>query len=58
MFFQDEDSDEDEEDEDGSDSDEAEETALEGFTTPIDEEDSSEFIDEYVVFQEVMQSKK
>lgn len=29
-----------------------------GFTTPLDDEDCPEYIDEYIVFQDVMQSKK
>jgi len=33
-------------------------TCILGFTTPLDEEDSPEYIDEYIVFQDVMQSKK
>jgi len=45
-----EDSDEDYDDDD----DEGEETALEGFTTPLDEEESSEYVDEYLVFADVM----
>lgn len=33
------------------------ETALEGFTTPLDDEDNPAYVDEYMVFQEVMTSK-
>lgn len=40
----------DDEEEDG-----AEETALEDYTTPLDDEDSP--VDEYVVFKDVMHSK-
>uniref|UniRef100_A0A2R5LJV7 Putative nuclear transport receptor ranbp7/ranbp8 importin beta superfamily n=1 Tax=Ornithodoros turicata TaxID=34597 RepID=A0A2R5LJV7_9ACAR len=43
----------DEEEEDEEDEDEDEETALEAYTTPLDEEDCP--IDEYQVFKEVMQ---
>lgn len=52
--IKDEDSDDDDSDED---SDELDETALEGFSTPLDEEDGPNAIDEYMVFQDVMQSK-
>ncbi|XP_063698998.1 importin-7 [Culicoides brevitarsis] len=48
----DEDSDEDSDDD--NDSDELDETALEAFTTPFDDEDSPNAIDEYIVFQDVM----
>lgn len=34
-----------------------EETALEGFSTPLDDEDNTEYVDEYIVFQEVMQGE-
>lgn len=46
----------DDETSDDEDDDLAEETALEGYTTPLDDEESS--IDEYVVFKEVMQNLK
>ncbi|KAL7049000.1 hypothetical protein ACKWTF_003564 [Chironomus riparius] len=49
------DGDSDEDDSDDDDFDEGEETALEGFTTPLDDEDCPEYIDEYIVFQDVMQ---
>lgn len=52
MIFQDGDSDDD--DSDDEDTDEGEETALEGFTTPLDEEENPEYIDEYLVFSDVM----
>lgn len=46
-------------DDDATDDDEeddgAEETALEDYTTPLDDEDSP--VDEYVIFKEVMHSK-
>lgn len=42
------------EDSDYQDSDEGEETALEGFTTPLDEEESPEYVDEYLIFSDVM----
>lgn len=54
FFLQDEDTDDDDTDED---SDELDETALEGFGTPLDDEEGPNAIDEYIVFQEVMQSK-
>lgn len=55
MITQDEDSDEDSDDD--NDSDELDETALEAFTTPLDDEDSPTAIDEYIAFQDVMTSK-
>ena len=33
------------------------ETALEGFTTPLDDEENPACVDEYIAFQEVMNSK-
>lgn len=36
--------------------DDLNETALEGFTTPIDDEDADTCIDEYVLFKEVITS--
>ena len=56
IALQDADSDEDDDDDDDDD-DEDEETALEGFTTPLDDDESPEYIDEYLAFQEVMASK-
>lgn len=50
--------DEDSNDEDDDESDdELEETALESYTTPIDDEDADQPIDEYVAFQQVMASE-
>lgn len=54
-WFQDGDSDED--DSDDEDDDEGEETALEGFTTPLDEEEGPDYIDEYLIFSDVMRGK-
>jgi hypothetical protein len=45
------------EDDDDDSADDLDETALEGFTTPIDDEDNPETVDEYIAFQEVMNSK-
>ena len=57
MKFQNGESDDEDEDDDDDDSvDELDETALEGFTTPLDEEEGPDAIDEYVVFQDVMKS--
>lgn len=53
ILIQDDDSDDDDSDED---SDELDETPLEGFNTPLDDEEGPNAIDEYVIFQEVMQS--
>lgn len=50
------DSDEEESD-DEDDDDEGEETALEGFTTPLDEEDNAEYVDEYLIFSDVMRGE-
>uniref|UniRef100_U5EWH1 Putative nuclear transport receptor ranbp7/ranbp8 importin beta superfamily n=1 Tax=Corethrella appendiculata TaxID=1370023 RepID=U5EWH1_9DIPT len=44
----------DEDDDDDDDDDEMEETELEGFTTPLDDEDGPNAVDEYVAFQQVM----
>lgn len=42
-------------DDDDWEEDDAEETALEGYTTAIDDEDN--FVDEYQIFKAVLQSK-
>lgn len=52
------DGDSEDEDSDNDSDDEGEETALEGFTTPLDEEEGPEYIDEYLVFSDVMRGKK
>lgn len=52
------DGDSDEEDSDDEDDDEGEETALEGFTTPLDEEEGVGYIDEYLIFSDVMRGKR
>lgn len=52
------DSEDDDDDDDDDSGDELDETALEGYTTPIDDEDSADAIDEYVAFQEVMKSRE
>lgn len=44
-------------DSDDEDYDEGEETALEGFTTPLDEEEGTDYVDEYIVFSDVMRGK-
>jgi hypothetical protein len=44
-------------DDDDDSADDLDETALEGFTTPIDDEDNPETVDEYIAFQEVMNSE-
>lgn len=49
--------DEDDDDDDDDSGDEMDETALEGFSTPLDDEDNPAYVDEYMVFQEVMTSK-
>lgn len=50
--------DDDEDDEDEEDSiDELNETALEGFTTPIDDEEDENAIDEFVTFKNVITGK-
>lgn len=54
IFSQDEDSDEDSDDED---SDELDETALEVFSTPLDDEEGPNSIDEYIYFKDVIISK-
>ncbi|KXJ70625.1 importin-7 [Aedes albopictus] len=46
--------DEDDDDDDDDSGDELDETALEGFSTPLDDEDNPAYVDEYMVFQEVM----
>ena len=46
---------EDEDDDDDDEIDEAEETALEGYETPLDAEDCN--IDEYQIFKEVFQGE-
>uniref|UniRef100_A0A4D5RV83 Importin-7 n=3 Tax=Ixodes TaxID=6944 RepID=A0A4D5RV83_IXOSC len=46
--------DQEDDDEDDEEDDDEEETALESFTTPLDEEDCP--VDEYMVFKEVMQA--
>lgn len=51
------DGDSDEESDDEDDDDEGEETALEGFTTPLDEEDNAEYVDEYLIFSDVMRGE-
>jgi importin-7 len=51
------DGDSEDEDSEDDDSDEGEETALEGFTTPLDEEESPQYVDEYLVFSDVMRGK-
>jgi importin-7 len=55
FLLKDRDSDDDSDDDDDT-YDEGEETALEGFTTPLDNEESAEYLDEYLVFQDSMQS--
>lgn len=52
-----EDDSDEEEDDDSDDDDEVDETALEGFTTPLDDDDNPEYVDEYISFQEVFQSE-
>ena len=47
--------DDDSETEDGT-TDELDETALESYTTPIDNDDEPECIDEYITFQQVISS--
>lgn len=47
--------DQEDDDEDDEEDDDEEETALESFTTPLDEEDCP--VDEYMVFKEVMQGE-
>lgn len=56
VVWQDEEEDDSNDDDDDSD-DEMEETALESYTTPIDDEDADQPIDEYIAFQSVMASK-
>lgn len=51
MLQQDDDDDEDDDDDD-EDYDPAEETPLEGYTTPIDEDDTD--VDEYILFKNVL----
>lgn len=46
------DDDEDDDDDDDEDYDPSEETPLEGYTTPLDDDDSE--IDEYVLFKNVL----
>lgn len=48
--------DEDDDDDDDDSGDDMDETALEGFNTPLDDEDDPAYVDEYMVFQEVMTS--
>lgn len=55
-FIQDEDEDDDSDADDDTDS-ELDETALESYTTPIDDESTDNPIDEFVTFQQVMTSK-
>ena len=43
-------------DDDDWDEDDAEETALEGYTTSVDDEDN--LVDEYQIFKAILQSKK
>uniref|UniRef100_A0A2M3Z362 Putative nuclear transport receptor ranbp7/ranbp8 importin beta superfamily n=1 Tax=Anopheles braziliensis TaxID=58242 RepID=A0A2M3Z362_9DIPT len=50
----DSDDDDDDEDDDDDDGDELDETALEGYTTPLDDEDNPNAVDEYILFQDVM----
>lgn len=57
LHFQDGDNSDNEYDSDASDDDEGEETALEGFTTPLDEENNPEYVDEYIIFSNVMRGK-
>lgn len=45
------------EESDDEDDDEGEETALEGFTTPLDEEEGEQYVDEYLVFSDVMRGR-
>lgn len=51
------DEDEDTDDEDDDSNDELDETALETYTTVIDDEEADNAIDEYVTFQQVMTSE-
>uniref|UniRef100_A0A2M4BBP1 Putative nuclear transport receptor ranbp7/ranbp8 importin beta superfamily n=3 Tax=Anopheles marajoara TaxID=58244 RepID=A0A2M4BBP1_9DIPT len=50
----DSDDDDDDDDDDDEDGDELDETALEGYTTPLDDEDNPNAVDEYILFQDVM----
>ncbi|XP_058126531.1 importin-7 [Anopheles ziemanni] len=54
--IQDADSDDDDEDDDDDDDDgdEIDETALESYTTPLDDEENPNAVDEYILFQDVM----
>lgn len=52
--IKDADSDDEDEDDDDDSGDEMDETALEGFTTPLDDEENPACVDEYIAFQEVM----
>lgn len=56
MFDQDDD-DEDESDDDDDSDDEMDETTLESYTTPIDDEEADNPIDEFITFQQVLASK-
>lgn len=51
------DDDEESDDEEEDSIDDLNETALEGFTTPLDEEEDENAIDEYVTFKEVISGK-
>lgn len=55
MHFQDDDDDSNDDDDEDLIYDE-DETALEGYTTPIDDEEADDPIDEYIAFQQVMTS--
>lgn len=55
MIFQ-KDDDEEDDDDDDEDYDPSEETPLEGYTTPLDDEDCE--IDEYVLFKNVLLGEK
>ncbi|XP_049297694.1 importin-7 [Anopheles funestus] len=54
--IQDADSDEedDDDDDDDDDGDEIDETALESYTTPLDDEENPNTVDEYIMFQDIM----
>lgn len=49
--------DEDEDDDSDADDLESDETVLESYTTPLDDEETPDAVDEYITFSEVMSSK-
>uniref|UniRef100_A0A182IM19 Uncharacterized protein n=1 Tax=Anopheles atroparvus TaxID=41427 RepID=A0A182IM19_ANOAO len=50
----DSDEDDDDDDDDDDDGDDIDETALESYTTPLDDEENPNAVDEYILFQDVM----